>query len=126
MNPPITGSITFFYYDDLKRAADFYQNTLGFQLVNDVDFAKVYHAGAGTHVGLVDGHRGSMKPTKDKPVMLSLFVDDVDKWHKHLLSKGLKLDPPVEPIYNKMRVLIFKDPEGYTLELLQWLTPYGK
>ena len=126
MTPPITGSITFFYYDDLERAARFYGETLGFTLVNDPGFAKVYHAGADTHVGLVDGHRGSMKPTKDKPVMLSLFVDDVDKWYRHLLSKGLKLDPPTEPKYNPIRVLIFKDPEGYTLEFLQWLTPNGK
>ena len=122
----ITGSITFFYYNDLKRASDFYANILGFKLVNDVDFAKVYHAGSGTHVGLVDGRRGSMKPTMENPVMLSLFVDDVNEWYTHLLSKGLILEPPIEPSYNPMRVLIFKDPEGYTLEFLQWLTSDGK
>ncbi len=125
MTPPIKGSITFFYYDDLDRAASFYGETLGFKLVNDPGFAKVFHAGAGTHIGLVDGHRGSMMPAEEKSVMLSMFVDDVDAWYQKLKEKGLKLDPPTNPPYNPMRVFIFKDPEGYTLEFLQWLTPSG-
>ncbi|MCK4399697.1 VOC family protein, partial [Candidatus Bathyarchaeota archaeon] len=57
----------------------------------------------------------------------SFFVDDVDEWYNILKDKGLELYPPEEPDYLKMKVLIFKDPEGYTLELLQWLKkPYGQ
>ena len=117
----IDGSITFFYYDDLEAASRFYGEVMGFSKVLDVGFARVFRVYGDTHVGLVDGATGSMKPAAEKSVMLSLFVDDVDQWYRKLTEKGLELNPPVEPEYLKMRVLIFHDPEGYTLELLEWI-----
>ncbi len=119
------GSITFFYYDDLEGASRFYEDVMGFEPVIDVDFARVYRVYDEVHIGLVDGHRGSMRPTPDKPVMASFIVDDVDAWYQRLKEKGVEVPPPEEPGYLEMRVLIFKDPEGYTLELLEWLDkPY--
>jgi uncharacterized glyoxalase superfamily protein PhnB len=121
----INGSITFFYYDDLEKAAKFYNEIMGFEKIIDVEFAKVYKIFNDTHIGLVDGNIGSLKPTEKKSVMLSMFVDDVDKWYRDLMKKGLNLNPPENPDYLDMRVLIFKDTEGYSLELLQWLSkPY--
>ena len=118
----ITGSITFFYYDDVERASEFYTNIMGFKKALDVDFAQVFKVYDDVHIGLVDGRRGSMKPSENKSVMFSMFVDDVDAWHERLKAKGLEVGQIEEPDYLDMRVLIFKDPEGYTLELLQWLT----
>lgn len=127
MNPEIYGSITFFYYDDLGRASRFYRDVMGFEKVLDVDFAQLYRVYDNVHVGLVDGGRGSMRPAAHKSVMLSFFVDDVDEWYVRLRGRGWDVDPPQEPDYLEMRVLIFKDPEGYSLELLQWLRkPYGR
>jgi uncharacterized glyoxalase superfamily protein PhnB len=127
MNKEIDGSITFFYYDDVDEASRFYGDTMGFEKVLDVEFAQLYRVHDNAHVGLVDGSRGSMKPAEQKSVMLSLFVDDVEGWYRRLKDRGLELSPPVEPDYLKIKVLIFKDPEGYTLELLQWLKkPYGQ
>jgi len=124
----VEGSITFFYYDDLERASKFYGDVMGFEKVIDVDFAKVYKAAENTHVGLVDGKRGFLKAAEDKPVMLSFMVDDVDSWHRHLQGRGVKIDqPPKQADYLRMKVLLFKDPEGYVLEILQFLTkPYGQ
>ena len=127
MNSDIDGSITFFYYDDLGRASRFYSETMGFEKVLDVGFAQLFKVYDNVHVGLVDGSRGIMRPAKEKSVMLSFFVDDVEEWYCRLKDMGLDLSPPEEPDYLKMKVLIFKDPEGYTLELLQWLKkPYGR
>jgi len=127
MNSTIDGSITFFYYDDIDEASRFYGETMGFEKVLDVGFAQLYKVYDGVHVGLVDGSRGSMKPAEHKSVMLSLFVGDVEDWYRRLKDRGLELSPPIEPDYLEMKVLIFKDPEGYTLELLQWLKkPYGQ
>ena len=127
MNYTIDGSITFFYYDDLVEASRFYGETMGFEKVLDVGFAQLFKVYDNVHVGLVDGSRGSMRPAEQKSVMLSFFVDDVNEWYNMLINKGLDLSPPEEPDYLKMKVLIFKDPEGYTLELLQWLKkPYGQ
>ena len=126
MNSAIDGSITFFYYDDLDEASRFYGETMGFEKVLDVGFAQLFKIYDNVHVGLVDGSGGSMRPAEYKSVMLSFFVDDVDEWYNMLRNKGLDLNPPEEPDYLKMKVLIFKDPEGYTLELLEWLKkPYG-
>ena len=127
MNSPIDGSITFFYYDDLGEASRFYGETMGFEKMLDVGFAQLFKVYDNVHVGLVDGNRGSMRPAEHKSVMLSFFVDDVEDWYHRLKDRGLELSPPEEPDYLKMKVLIFKDPEGYTLELLQWLRrPYGQ
>jgi len=127
MKSAIEGSIAFFYYDDLAEASRFYGETMGFEKVLDVGFAQLFKVYDNVHVGLVDGSRGSMRPAEHKSVMLSFFVDDVNAWYNMLKDKGLDLCPPEEPDYLEMKVLIFKDPEGYTLELLQWLKkPYGQ
>ena len=117
----IDGSITFFYYNNLEKASNFYQQILGFKKVLDVDFAQLYRIFDNVYVGLVDGKRGSIKPSDQKSVMLSIFVDDVDSWYEKLREKGLEINPPEEPNYLNMKVLIFTDTEGYVIELLQWL-----
>jgi lactoylglutathione lyase len=127
MNPAVEGAITFFYYDDLDEVSKFYGETMGFEKVLDVGFAQLFKVYDSVHVGLVDGSRGSMKPSEHKSVMLSFFVEDVEEWYHRLKERGMELSPPMEPDYLEMKVLIFKDPEGYTLELLQWLKkPYGQ
>ena len=123
----LEGSITFFYYDDLAKADNFYSEIMGFETVVDVEFAKVYKISEGAHVGIVDGNVGSMKPTKDKPVMLSVLVEDADAWHKYLTEKGVDvMGPPRKPEYLEMKVFLLKDTEGYILEILEWIKkPYG-
>ncbi len=121
------GSITFFYYNDLKKANTFYGEILGFQKVIDVDFAQVYKICEGVHVGLVDGERGSIRPSTEKPVMLSLFVENLDEWYQQIKNKGIDISEPKQPAYLDMRVSFLKDPEGYIIEFLEWLKkPYGK
>lgn len=123
----IDGTITFFYYDDLQRAVDFYENVMGFEKVIDIPLAKVFRVHGDSHVGLTDGHEGYLKFKKDKPVMLSWFSDDIDGWHEKLKEKGLEIEqPPTKMSYLEMKTMFFRDPEGYLLEILQWLKkPYG-
>ena len=124
----LDGTITFFYYKDLQKATDFYENIMGFEKVIDIPLAKVFKVHGNSHVGLTDGHEGYLKFKKDKPVMLSWFSDDIDGWYKHLLENGVEVEqPPEKQSYLEMRTLLFRDPEGYLLEVLQWLKkPYGK
>ena len=118
----------FFYYDDLERATEFYDKIMGFEKVIDIPLAKVFKVHGDSHVGLVDGHTGYLKFKEDKPVMLSWFSDDIDGWYKHLLENGVEVEqPPEKQSYLEMKTMLFRDPEGYLLEVLQWLKkPYGK
>jgi len=123
----IDGTITFFYYDDVERATEFYEETMSFDKVIDIPLAKVFRVHGDSHVGLVDGHTGYLKNDKTKPVMLSWFSDDIDHWHQHLKDKGVEIEqPPEKQSYLEMRTMLFRDPEGYLLEVMQWLKkPYG-
>ena len=123
----IEGQITFTYYNDLEAAARFYGDLMGFELVIDVEFAKVYKVYDSTHVGIVDGNLGSIKATDDKPVMISFIVDDIESWHGYLKDKGVDVfQPPKEAAYLKMKTMLFRDTEGYVLEILEFLKkPYG-
>jgi predicted enzyme related to lactoylglutathione lyase len=96
MNTDIEGSINFFYYDNLDEASRFYGEAMGFEKVLDVGFAQLFKVYDNVHVGLVDGSRGSMKPTEDKSVMLSFFVEDVEECYRRLKDRGLELSPPME------------------------------
>ena len=121
------GTITFLYYEDIDHAERFYADALGFQKVIDVGFARVFRVSDGIHVGIVDGARGHLKASAEKPVMLSWFTGDIDAWHRRLKERGVAIEqPPREADYLHMKTMLFRDPEGYTLEVLQWLTePYG-
>ena len=122
MDMEIDGTITFFYYKDLERANRFYEQVLGFEKVIDIDLAKVFRVHDGSHVGLVDGNVGYLKYMDSKPVMLSWFSDDIDGWHKHLQEKGVEIEQlPMRQSYLDMKTMLFRDPEGYLLEILQWL-----
>ena len=124
----IDGTIIFFYYKDLAKASEFYENKLCFEKVVDIDLAKVFRVHDNVHVGLVDGNIGYLKYDESKPVMLSWFSDDIDWWYKHLKEKGVKIEQaPERQSYLEMKTMLFRDSEGYLLEILQWLKkPYGK
>ena len=123
----IDGTITFFYYADLETATKFYEEVMGFEKVIDIPLAKVFKVHGDSHVGLVDGHTGYLKFKEDKPVMLSWFSDGIDEWFENLKSKGVHVEqPPEKQLYLDMKTLLFRDPEGYLLEIMQWLKkPYG-
>ena len=124
----VEGMITFTYYNDLEKAAEFYGETMGFELVIDVDFARVYRVSGSSHVGIVDGKRGFLRAKEDKPVMISFVVEDIDSWYDYLRDKGVEIfQPPKEASYLRMKTLLLRDPEGYVVEILEFLEkPYGR
>src|SRR5262245_8003737 len=117
-----SANITFTYYRDLAQAADFYGRILGFELVLDQDFAKVYQIAKGAFVGLVDGEKGTLKASETKPVMISIVTDDVVQWHTHLVAQGVPIFRPLKdhPALG-LRGFMALDPEGYVLEFEQFM-----
>lgn len=122
------GLITFTYYDDLDQATEFYQDKLKLPLVEDYSWAKIFKVAENAHIGLVNAKEGSLKPSADKPVMLSIIVDDADLWYQRLMENKVKVNhEPRECESPHIKCFLTWDTEGYTIEILQVLTkPYGK
>jgi len=69
---------------------------------------------------------GSHKPSSEKPVRLQLWVKNINSWYKYLKENGLVNKEIHEGITLKIKTCTVKDPEGYSIEFCQFLTPYGE
>ena len=120
MTPPSLPfmAITFLYYRDLTRAEAFYRDVLGLPLVIDQGFAKIFRLADGAHMGLVDEARGMNNWQKEKCVQLCLRVPDVEAWYAWAEEAGL--DELSQLFVNDtigIRAFVFRDPEGYQIEV---------
>ena len=123
----LEGTLTLFYYDDLKRAFNFYNDIIGFDFVADFGYVKIFKVVEGALLGLVDGQLGSHRTSPTKPVRLVVMVKDIEAWFKKIKTGGVKTfeDEPFTGKKMKLKGFTFQDPEEYTIELIQYLTPYG-
>lgn len=114
-----TLAITFFYYRDLRGAMRFYEDVLGLSLAIDQGWSKIYRICDGAHVGLVDEARGMNRWTLEKPVQLCIRVQDVDRWHTFLTEQTEVID--LSELFENsdlgIRAFVFRDPEGYQIEI---------
>ncbi len=118
MSEKVRGVITWLYYRDLPRAQRFYEDIMGLELEVDQGWSVIYKIVEGSYVGLVDGAHGYHKANNIKPVILCLNVEDADAWHKKLVDNGLEIESlPQESERLKVKVFMFKDIEGYTIEI---------
>jgi lactoylglutathione lyase len=113
----VSANLTFLYYKNLPRAAEFYEVIMGLKLVVDQGFCRIYEITPQSYIGLVDGENGTHKPSRDKPVILSFVSNDVDEWHELLVKHGVTILHPLKT-HERIGVRGFMalDPEGYTLE----------
>lgn len=123
----LEGTLTLFYYDDLKKAFDFYNDIIGFDLVADFGYVKIFRVIEGALLGLVDGQLGSHRTSPSKPVRLVVMVKNIDGWFKKIKAGGVETfeDEPFTGKKMNLKGFTLEDPEGYTVEMIQYLTPYG-
>ena len=123
----LEGTLTLFYYDDLRSAYNFYKDVLGFKQVADFGYVKLFRVAEGALLGLVDGEKGSHRTSPSKPVRLVVMVKDIDPWFRRVRNGGVETheDEPFTGEKMKLKGFTFQDPEGYTVEMVQYLTPYG-
>ena len=63
-------------------------------------------------------HSDYHKPSDDKPVMITVVVDDPDAWYDHFQKKGVAtLNEPHDDVELNLRIFLLKDPEGYVIEI---------
>ena len=110
------------YYRDLPGAMKFYEDVMGFELVVDQGWSKIYKIREGAYLGLVDGEKGYHKASDTKPVIICLNVYDADAWYKKITKAGLEIEKlPHESERLKIKVFMFQDPEGYVIEIQESL-----
>ncbi len=118
----VKGLIPWLYYRDLPRAIRFYEDVMGFEMVVDQGWSKIYRIREGAYIGLVDGEKGYHKASDTKPVIVCLNVRDADAWYEMLKGKGVEIEEkPQESERLKIKVFMFKDPEGYVIEIQESL-----
>ncbi len=126
VKPNFLGTINLFYYLDLERASSFYKS-LGFSLEVDLEWWKVFKMTDDMHLGLVGGDIVPNGIESKKAVKLIVMVDDVDFWFQKFKKMGIQLDH--DEVYSSSRLNLkafsLKDPEGYSIEFGQFLTPLG-
>jgi catechol 2,3-dioxygenase-like lactoylglutathione lyase family enzyme len=126
----IEGALTFFYYkeDEIEEAFCFYSDVMKFELMMERDWVKLFRIHKSAHIGLVRADKGSHKPNPVKPVRLQIMVDDADAWFQYLKERGVELDRESPHVGAELNIKAFsvKDPEGYTVEICEYTTPYGE
>lgn len=119
-HPPLDGHVTFLYTDDLARAARFYGDILGLEMVLDQGTCHIWRVSSTGFVGVCQREEAA----RPDGVIVTLVTDEVDAWAEHLRAKGVTLEK--EPSYNSdydIYHLFVRDPDGYMVEIQTFRDP---
>jgi predicted enzyme related to lactoylglutathione lyase len=115
-------AITFFYYDDILAIAPFYEEVLGFELVQDQKMARVYRVAPNCYFGIVDGKLGHLRTQPKSAALLTISSEDVAGWHAKLKAAGVaKLTEIARGTFTEH--FFFEDPAGYALQIQRFRDP---
>ena len=122
VRPSIANTVPFFYYDDLNEAADWYENKLGLKKIMEEDFVVIFEITATSQLGLVNATGGTLQPTENKGVLLSIETAELEAWYAKLSAvEGINI---TQGIVNNDNGLIQEfrlvDPGGYIIEFFRW------
>lgn len=119
----IVGDLNHVYYwtSEMGRAVDFYENTLGLKLIRrDGDSWAEFDAGP-VHFALhgeVEQHSSS--PGGGTAVF---EVDDLDAARHGLEERGVRFDEHIGEVAGYARFASFPDPDGNTVQIIEYLAP---
>jgi catechol 2,3-dioxygenase-like lactoylglutathione lyase family enzyme len=127
MHPPIDSQITFLYTHDLSQTAHFYEDIIGLQLKLDQGTCRIYQVSQDGYLGFCQRARTtwSFAESNPPPVILTIVTSSVDEWHQYLKEQNTRLEEPpaTNPDYNIYHCFL-RDPNGYLLEIQQFLHPF--
>lgn len=81
------GSITWTYHQDLLKMQKFYEEELGYTMVADQGWTKIYQTSPSGFIGLVDERRGMEDYAKEKAVWIEWILDDWKDYAKYVEKK---------------------------------------
>lgn len=106
-----------FYVSDLKRAAKFYEETLGLEKKYEYSSYVGFECG-GVEIGLIPRLTEGQKASPLSP-SVEFLVDDVEKVYNELKNKGVKFIKELHDEPWGGRQATFTDPDGNILEIAQ-------
>lgn len=121
------GVITFFYYEELAPAVEFYQRVVGLKKVEDLGWCAIMELQPRTYVGLVNADSGSQRPIAgpNKGAVLSIETANLEDCLE-LMKRAGAVAPSaalVPGCYGRTVEFKIVDPGGYTVEFFRWLQP---
>jgi len=120
----VQSQITFLYYHNLEPIDKFYQAIMGFELVEDQGWAKIYRVDGNAYLGIVDEEKGFHKAQKKSAVLITWVVDDVLGWYDYLKRQGVRILTDLREVEDiQVRGFFLEDPGGYAIEVQQFLKP---
>ncbi len=123
-HPSIDQQVTFLYTRDLETSAQFYEETLGLSLVLDQGACRIYRTSKSGFLGICSRSETQTAPEKPQGVIITLATHKVDEWYEALQQKGVVFEKPPQHnhTYNIYHCFL-RDPNGYLLEIQQFLDP---
>jgi predicted enzyme related to lactoylglutathione lyase len=113
-----SGSVTI-VVEDLKKAKQFYEETLGLKVQFEVEGHLVQVEAPGLTIGLVHPREGQeSKPGKSGSVHIGLEVQEIMSAIELLKSRGVDFQPMMDE--DATRIAYFSDPEGNSLYLIEF------
>lgn len=130
--------IVFLQFKDLKNAVKFFSDVLELDCVLDKGWAYVWRTGRDSFVGAteqkkieesentnseqIDNKNRLMdKSLNGMGVLISLTMDDIEKWHLNLSEKKVLGITEISTVGDiAMRSFFFDGPEGYRFEIQQF------
>ena len=120
-HPAVDQQITFLYTQDLNATARFYEEIIGLKMVLDQGTCHIYRISSGSYLGFCQKERVS--PVHED-IIFTLVTSEVDQWYQYLLGKGVNFEkqPTHNPTFNIYQCM-FRDPNGYLVEIQQFHDP---
>lgn len=110
-------TVVWFYYKDMVGIQKFYEEVLGFDLIVDQGWAKIYPISPSGYFGLVDEQRGMHNFTEEKAVTMSFWTDRLDDWYQYISThEAVEMRSEKIEETDRYRAFVGYDPEGYYLE----------
>jgi len=113
----IQATNVFLYYKDLASATNFYQKTLGLELLGAYENSSIFKVANASMLVLVDEAKGMHSANEDKSVALAFLTRDLPNWYAHLQEQNVEIKYTYKPTEGGPHDgFVAIDPEGYLLE----------
>ena len=126
-HPPIDSQITFLYTHDLAHTSRFYEEIIGLQLKLDQGSCRIYQVSQDGYLGFCQrAHATPSATASDSPaVIITIVTNQVDGWYHRLKELNVRLqEPPATNHEYEIYHFFLRDPNGYLLEIQQFLHPF--